>query len=70
MTLQVTQSLTLKIWDESTMDRTLESVAEALAARTVTPGDRVVVVASGPRTFTISVELGGSDSHTLQEVPC
>jgi hypothetical protein len=52
------------------MDRTLESVAEALAARTVTPADRIVVTASGPRTFTITVELVGTDSPTLQEVPC
>lgn len=65
-----TESLTLKIWDRSAMDGTLESAAQELAARSMTPSDRVLVTRIGPGTYTLTVEGAGSYTDPLQEVPC
>ncbi|MCU6480097.1 hypothetical protein QO003_003731 [Arthrobacter silviterrae] len=53
-------SMTLKIWDHSTMEPTLESAITHISARANAPKEHVRVVRSGPNMFTVSV---GEESH-------
>lgn len=47
-------SLTLKIWDRSTIDHTLETAIAHVSIKSNTPSDLVKVTRSGPNLFTIS----------------
>ncbi len=47
-------SLTLKIWDSSTIDHTLETAIAHVSIKSNTPRDRVTVTRSGPNLFTVS----------------
>lgn len=55
MTFETTDSITLKIWDRSSIDRTLESVVHDLSVKANTAKSRIAVHCSGPNTFTVSV---------------
>ncbi|WP_181036185.1 MULTISPECIES: hypothetical protein [unclassified Arthrobacter] len=48
-------SLTLKIWDRSTMDLTLETAIAHVSTKANAPRDLVRVIRSGPNQFTVSV---------------
>ena len=48
-------SLTLKIWDHSTIDHTLETAIAHVSTKSNAPRDRVKVTRSGPNLFTVSV---------------
>lgn len=69
MTLESTNSITLKIWDRSAIAATLEGVVQELAARAGTTEDSVIVSRSGPDTFTARL-IGDSHAGPLLEVPC
>lgn len=48
-------SMTLKIWDRSTMDRTLEAAVLDISTRANAPQSHVKVTRSGPNVFTVSL---------------
>ncbi|SEE33227.1 hypothetical protein SAMN04489740_1150 [Arthrobacter alpinus] len=48
-------SLTLKIWDRSTIDHTLEMAITHVSTKSNAPRDLVKVTRSGPNQFTVSV---------------
>ncbi len=48
-------SMTLKIWDHSTMDHTLEAAIAHVSTKANAPRDRVRVTRSGPNVFTVSL---------------
>lgn len=48
-------SLTLKIWDPSTIDLTLETAIAHVSTKANAPRDLVRVTRSGPNQFTVSV---------------
>jgi len=58
MSPETLHSLTLKIWDRSTMDRTLDEAVQELAARSKTSEHSIVVARTGPNTFTASLGHG------------
>ncbi|WP_427129167.1 hypothetical protein [Pseudarthrobacter sp. S9] len=68
MTFETTHSVTLKIWDRSTMDHTLETVVQDLSARTNTSKGGIAVTCSGPNTFTVSVKCNAPQGATFEEV--
>lgn len=48
-------SVTLKIWDPSTIDHTLEEAISHVSAKANTHRDHVKVTRSGPDVFTVHV---------------
>ncbi|NKX50892.1 hypothetical protein HER39_09995 [Arthrobacter deserti] len=48
-------SMTLKIWDRSTVDHTLEAAIAHISTSANAPRDRVRVTRSGPNVFTVSL---------------
>ena len=59
MTYDANHSVTLKIWDRSTLHHTLDSAISDLSARHNTTACRVAVTCSGPNTFTLSLRGEG-----------
>ena len=57
MTFETDHSVTLKIWDRSAIDHTLETVVQDLAARAKTATSSIAVHCSGPNIFTVSVRV-------------
>ena len=55
MTFETTDSVTLKIWDRSAIDHTLDTVVQDLSARANAPKHSIAVTCSGPNTFTVSL---------------
>ncbi|WP_426938887.1 hypothetical protein ACQCSV_17575 [Pseudarthrobacter sp. S3] len=55
MTFENTDSITLKIWDRSAIEHTLESIVHDLSVKANTTKCRIAVHCSGPNTFTVSV---------------
>jgi hypothetical protein len=55
MTFETTDSVTLKIWDRSAIDHTLETLVHDLSTRANTHRSDIAVTRSGPNTFTVSV---------------
>ena len=51
-------SMTLKIWDHSTIDHTLDAAISHVSSQANAPKDRVRVTRSGPNVFTVSVAGG------------
>jgi len=58
MSLETLDSITLKIWDRSSMDRRLDEAVQELAARSNTSEHSIVVALTGPNTFTASLGRG------------
>ncbi|NVM94632.1 hypothetical protein [Arthrobacter wenxiniae] len=54
-------SMTLKIWDHSTIEPTLDSAITHISSRANAPRERVRVTRSGPNLFTVSTS---EESHT------
>lgn len=55
MTFESTESVTLKIWDRSAMDYTLDAAVHDLSTRANAPKHSIAVTCSGPNTFTVSL---------------
>ncbi|MBT2556054.1 MULTISPECIES: hypothetical protein [unclassified Arthrobacter] len=55
MTFETTDSVTLKIWDRSAIDHTLEAAVHDLSTRANAPKHSIAVTCSGPNTFTVSL---------------
>lgn len=62
-----TEAVTLKIWDRSTMNHTIESLVSELSARHNTSKGNIAVTCSGPNTFTFSLS-GTPTSGSLEAV--
>ena len=62
MTFDSSHSVTLKIWDRTAVDHTLDAAAQDLSAKANTTKCRIAVHASGPNTFTLTVR---SDDRQL-----
>lgn len=54
-TFESTDSITLKIWDRSAMDHTLDAAVHDLSTRANAPKHSIAVTCSGPNTFTVSL---------------
>lgn len=48
-------SVTLKIWDPSTLDHTLDAAVAHVSSKTSVPKEHVKIVRSGPDTFTVGI---------------
>ncbi|MCA4133350.1 hypothetical protein [Arthrobacter sp. M4] len=48
-------SMTLKIWDRSTMNHTLDAAIHDISTKANAPKDQVKVTRSGPNVFTLSL---------------
>lgn len=70
MNCEFTDSLTLKIWDRSTIVAALDVMVQDLATRAGTTMDNVAVSRTGPDTFTARLISDHSCSELHQEVPC
>ena len=57
MTFETDHSVTLKIWDRSAIDHTLESVVQDVSTRANTTRSHIAVHCSGPNIFTVSVRV-------------
>lgn len=53
-------TMTLKIWDHSTLDHTLEAAIAHVSTAANTHRSLVSVTRSGPNVFTVGVTNGGS----------
>ncbi|BCW64491.1 MULTISPECIES: hypothetical protein [Micrococcaceae] len=50
-----TDSITLKIWDKSAIDHTIDAAIESLSHRAAAENCGIAVTLSGPKTFTVSL---------------
>lgn len=57
-------TLTLKIWDPSTIDHTLEAAIAHVSTKANAPRDRIQVTRSGPNLFTVNV-TGGTPGDSM-----
>jgi spore coat protein U-like protein len=60
MTFEAAESVTLKIWDRSTMHHTLDALVEDLSTRHNTTKGSIAVTCSGPNTFTLTLNSGAA----------
>ncbi len=68
MTFATANSVTLKIWDRSIMDRTLETAVQQLSTRAKTAKCGILVTRSGPNTFIVSLSRSVPCGTTLEKV--
>jgi hypothetical protein len=68
MTFETIDSITLKIWDRSTMDRTLDTAVQQLSTKAKTANCGILVTRSGPGTFTVSLNQSVPCGTTLERV--
>ncbi|ASN21578.1 hypothetical protein CGK93_19305 [Arthrobacter sp. YN] len=50
-----TDSITLKIWDKSAIDHTIDAAVQSLSHRAAAENCGIAVTLSGPKTFTVSL---------------
>jgi hypothetical protein len=50
-----TDSITLKIWDKSAIDHTIDAAIRDLSPRAAAENCGISVTLSGPKTFTVSL---------------
>ncbi|MEE2522064.1 hypothetical protein V1639_08090 [Pseudarthrobacter sp. J75] len=62
-----TEAVTLKIWDRSTMNHTIDSLVSELSDRHNTSKGNIAVTCSGPNTYTFSLG-GAAKSASLESV--
>ena len=55
MTFETAESVTLKIWDRSSINNTLDALVDDLSTRHNTAKHNIAVTCSGPNTFTLSL---------------
>ena len=60
MTFETATSVTHKFWDRSNMHNELDALVHDLSVRHNTSKNNIAVHASGPTTFTLSVDGEGS----------
>ncbi|MDQ0632444.1 hypothetical protein QFZ40_000353 [Arthrobacter pascens] len=68
MTFETSDSVTLKIWDRSAIDRTIDKVVQDLSARAKAAKCGVAVTRSGPNTFTVSLSHNAPQGATFEEI--
>ncbi|ALE05697.1 hypothetical protein AL755_09760 [Arthrobacter sp. ERGS1:01] len=57
-------TMTLKIWDHSTIDHTLEAAIAHVSSKANAPKDLVRITRSGPNLYTVCA-AGGTSSDSL-----
>ncbi|MEV7134188.1 hypothetical protein AB0N24_14980 [Arthrobacter sp. NPDC093128] len=55
MTFETNHSVTLKIWDRSAIDHTLDALVHDISTKANAHRSDVAVTLSGPNTFTVSL---------------
>jgi hypothetical protein len=55
MTFETAESMTIKIWDRSAVNHTLETLVHDFSSRANAHKSDVAVTLSGPNTFTLSL---------------
>ena len=65
MTFETATSVTHKLWDRSTMHHELDSLIHDLSVRHNTPKSNIAVHASGPGTFTLSLNHGAANLESV-----
>lgn len=68
MTTNTADSVTLKIWDRSAIDHTIETVIQDLSPRATAAKCGIAVTRSGPNTFTVSLRHDAPLGATFEEV--
>ncbi|MDI3240200.1 hypothetical protein QK292_01300 [Arthrobacter sp. AL08] len=65
MTFETANSVTHKLWDRSNMHSELDALVHDLSVRHKTPKSSIAVHASGPNTFTLSLNHGAANTETV-----
>jgi hypothetical protein len=65
MTFETANSVTHKLWDRSNMHSELDALVHDLSVRHNTPKSNIAVHASGPNTFTLSLNHGEASLETV-----
>ena len=60
MTFDTAESMTIKIWDRSAVNHTLETRVHDFSSRANAQKSDVAVTLSGPNTFTLSLNTAGA----------
>jgi hypothetical protein len=60
MTFETAESMTIKIWDRSAVNHTLETLVHDFSRRANAQKGDVAVTLSGPNTFTLSLNTAGA----------
>ncbi|WP_091470993.1 hypothetical protein [Paenarthrobacter nitroguajacolicus] len=67
MSVETAQTITLKIWDRTSLDSALDAAVEELASQARTSRCGILVTRSGPNVFTLSVNPGIPFGTTLEQ---
>lgn len=65
MTFETADSVTLQHWDRSTLHHTLDALVHDLSMQHNTSKGNIAVHASGPNTFTVSLNHGDANLETV-----
>lgn len=65
MTFETANSVTHKLWDRSNVHNELDALVHELSVRHNTPKSSIAVHASGPNTFTLSLNHGDASLETV-----
>ncbi len=65
MTFETANSVTHKLWDRSNMHSELDALVHDHSVRHNTPKSSIAVHASGPNTFTLSLNHGAANTETV-----
>ena len=65
MTFETAYSVTHKLWDRSTMHHELDALVHELSERHNTSKNNIAVHASGPGTFTLSLNNGAANLEAV-----
>ncbi|HYH76685.1 MAG TPA: hypothetical protein VD841_04185 [Arthrobacter sp.] len=68
MTFETTDSVTLKIWDRSAIDHTIDAAVRDLTPRAKAANCGIAVTLSGPNTFTVGLRRNVPLGSTFEEV--
>lgn len=68
MTFETTESVTLKIWDRSAIDHTIDSVIQDLSPRATAAKCGIAVTRSGPNTFTVGLSRSVPQGATFEAI--
>jgi hypothetical protein len=65
MTFETANSVTHKLWDRSNVHNELDALVHELSVRHNAPKSSIAVHASGPNTFTLSVNHSEANLETV-----
>lgn len=68
MSLQTTDSITLKIWDRASMERSLDTAVKQLSTGARAAKCGILVTRRGPNTFTVSLSRSVPFGTTVEKV--